>query len=128
MVIGHTKRDVSEWFLSQCGDKCVRKNISNAKKNITLCSPLPRTPAGLHKGMKQYIRDIMDDLNKAGDKDFIPVLPQAPTGGKTVYLDPPKQEPLPDDLSNQELSSDPQERVEQLDYQAQENEERETLG
>ncbi len=82
----------------------------------------------LYKGMKQYIRDIMDDLNQAGDKDFVPTLPQTPTGGKTVYLDPPKLEPLPDDLDNQDLSSDPQERVEQLDYQAQENEERETLG
>jgi hypothetical protein len=82
----------------------------------------------LYKSMKQYIRDIMDDLNQAGDKDFVPTLPQTPTGGKIVYLDPPKLEPLPDDLDNQDLSSDPQERVEQLDYQAQENEERETLG
>jgi hypothetical protein len=82
----------------------------------------------LHRGMKKYIRDIMDDLNKAGNKDFVPVLPQTPTGGKTVYLDPPKLEPDPQDLDNQELSSDPQQRVEQLDHQAQQNEERETLG
>ena len=95
---------------------------------ITLGRPLPRYLPDLHKDMKQYIRDIMDDLNKAGDKDFIPVPPQAPTGGKTVYLDPPKLEPVPEDLNNQELSSNPQERVEELDYQAQQNEERETLG
>jgi hypothetical protein len=78
--------------------------------------------------MKKYIRDIIDDLNKPGNKDFVPVLPQAPTGGKTVYLDPPKLEPDPQDLDNQDLSADPQQRVEQLDYQAQQNEERETLG
>jgi hypothetical protein len=87
-----------------------------------------RSPPDLDRGMKKYIRDIMDDLNQAGNKDFVPVLPQAPTGGKTVYLDPPKLEPDPQDLDNQDLSADPQERVEQLDYQAQENEERETLG
>ncbi len=78
--------------------------------------------------MKQYIRDIMQDLNKHGEQDFIPEIPQAPTGGTTVYLDPPKVEPVPEDLSNQELSSDKEERVEQLDYQAQKDEERQRLG
>jgi hypothetical protein len=105
-----------------------RKNISCVHKNITLGRSLLCYVPDLHKDMKQYIRDIMDDLNKDENKDFIPVLPQTPTGGKTVYLDPPRVETDPQDLSNQDLSSDPQERVEQLDYQAQENEERETLG
>jgi hypothetical protein len=77
--------------------------------------------------MKQYIRDIMDDLNNAGSKDFVPEIPQTPTGGKTVYLDPPKVAPDPADLDNQDLSSNKEEMVEQLDYQAQQDEERETL-
>jgi hypothetical protein len=77
--------------------------------------------------MKQYIRDIMQDLNKPGEQDFLPEIPQTPTGGKTVYLDPPKVEPVPEDLSNQNLSSDGEQRVEQLDYQAQQDQERQTL-
>ena len=77
--------------------------------------------------MKQYIRDIIDDLKKAGEEDFIPAIPQTPTDGKTVYLDPPPVVPTPEDLDNQNLSSDNEERVKQLDYQAQKNEVRETL-
>ena len=53
--------------------------------------------------MKQYIRDLLDDLK------------------------PKKQPPAPQDLDNQELSKDPEQRVRQLDYQAQKDEERETL-
>ena len=78
--------------------------------------------------MKQYIRDIMKDLHKPGEPDFVPEIPPTPAGGKTVYLDPPKVAPVPDDLDNQELSKDGEEKVEQLDYQAQKDEERETLG
>jgi hypothetical protein len=78
--------------------------------------------------MKKYIRDILDDLNKPGHKDFVPELPQTPTGGPTVSLDPPQVPLDPQDLDNQDLSPDPQKQVEQLDYQAQQNEERETLG
>ena len=115
-------------YLPSCGHARTRKNISCAHNNMRLFSCPSRHLLDLHRSMKQYIRDIMDDLNKAENKDFIPVLPQTPTGGKTIYLDPPKLEPLPEDLSNQDLSSDPQERVEQLDYQAQQNEERERLG
>ena len=77
--------------------------------------------------MKQYIRDILDDLNKAGEQDFVPEIPKTPAGGKTVYLDPPKAAPTPEDLDNQGLSTDNEERVKQLDYQAQKDEERETL-
>jgi hypothetical protein len=78
--------------------------------------------------MKQYIRDILNDLNREAHEDFVPEIPKAPTGGTTVYLDPPKSEPVPEDLNNQELSPDSEECVEQLDYQAQKDEERETLG
>ena len=77
--------------------------------------------------MKQYIRDIIDDLKKAGEEDFIPAIPPTPTDGKTVYLDPPPVAQTPEDLDNQNLSSDNEERVKQLDYQAQKNEVRETL-
>ncbi len=54
--------------------------------------------------MKKYIRAILDDLQ------------------------PKKQPPVAEDLDNQELSQDPQQRVRQLDYQAQKDEERETLS
>lgn len=78
--------------------------------------------------MKKYIREILDDLQPKKDgRDFIPPVAPSPTDGKTAYLNPPPEPPLPEDLNNQELSADPEERLEQLDYQAQENEERETL-
>jgi hypothetical protein len=77
--------------------------------------------------MKKYIREILDELHGKPNKDFIPPVPAAPGGGKTVYLDPPPAPVVPEDLDNQELSSDPAQRVKQLDYQAQKNEERETL-
>jgi hypothetical protein len=53
--------------------------------------------------MKKYIREILDEL-KVGARR------------KTA------EKPLPQDLSNQELSKDPEERVKQLDYQAQQSE------
>jgi len=52
--------------------------------------------------MKNYIRAMLADLKKKN---------------------PPP--PVPEDLSNQELSDDPLERVRQLDFQAQQDEERE---
>jgi len=55
--------------------------------------------------MKKYIRAILDDLIKR----------EKP------------QPPLPQDLNNQILSKDPSQRVRQLDFQAQQDEERETL-
>jgi len=60
-------------------------------------------------GMKKYIRQVLDDLNRKRTKDAPPLPPTVPT-----------------DLENVDLSSDPEERVRQLDFQAQENEERET--
>jgi len=64
--------------------------------------------------MKKYIRTMLDDLK---NKQTPPVLP--------IPLALPPT--IPDDLSNQELSSDPLQRTRQLDYQAQKDEERETL-
>jgi hypothetical protein len=122
------RRPLCAELLERCGDTHGQKNISCVSNNMSSGGATPRYGPDLHRGMKKYIRDIIDDLNKPGNKDFVPVLPQAPTGGKTVYLDPPKLEPDPQDLDNQDLSADPQQRVEQLDYQAQQNEERETLG
>ncbi len=57
--------------------------------------------------MKKYIRDLLDDLTKK--------------------LDPAPAPGVPADLDNQELSKSPEERVRQLDQQAQEAEEREAL-
>lgn len=78
--------------------------------------------------MKTFIREMLDDLRRdRGQKDFVPSVPPAPEGGKTTYLDPPPAPAVPEDLDNQDLSGNPEERVRQLDFQAQENEERETL-
>jgi hypothetical protein len=77
--------------------------------------------------MKTYIRQMIDDLKRQREKDRIPPVPSSPTDGKTAYLDPPPQEPVAEDLNNQILSGNPLELEEQLDFQAQENEERETL-
>jgi hypothetical protein len=57
--------------------------------------------------MKKYIRELLKDLTKKQD--------------------PPSPAPAPQDLNNQILSDNPEQRVRQLDYQAQEDEERETL-
>ncbi len=59
--------------------------------------------------MKKYVRAVLDDLkSKAGKKKQNLVVSQ--------------------DLANQTLSKDPQQKVRQLDYQAQKDEERETLS
>jgi hypothetical protein len=58
--------------------------------------------------MKKYIRALLDDLTKKQD--------------------PPPAGAVPEDLDNQELSKNPEQRVRQLDQQAQEDEERETLA
>jgi hypothetical protein len=78
--------------------------------------------------MKQYIRDILNDLKGGVPKDVIPEIPKVPTEGKTVYLNPPALEPAPEDLDNQILSNNAAERVKQLDYQAQESEQKQTIG
>jgi hypothetical protein len=65
--------------------------------------------------MKKYIRDMLNDLQRKRDKT-----------PSTIKLDQPPQPPLPGDLSNQILSDDPAERVRQLDFQAQQDEERQS--
>ena len=72
--------------------------------------------------MKKYIRDMIDDLQRKKDKDFIPTIPTASTKAVTTDLDPKPEAAMPDDLENQELSKGPLERVRQLDFQAQESE------
>jgi hypothetical protein len=63
--------------------------------------------------MKKYIRNMLDDLKKKRDrKDPLPA---------AVFQE------VPQDLENQDLSSNPEERVRQLDQQAQDDEVRETL-
>jgi len=64
-------------------------------------------------GMKKYIRNMLEDLKKKHDQKepVPPVVPQV----------------VPQDLENQDLSSDPEQRVRQLDQQAQDDEVRETL-
>lgn len=57
--------------------------------------------------MKKYVRAVLDDLKSKTNKKDIPVVPQ--------------------DLENQVLSQDPAQKVRQLDYQAQKDEERQTL-
>jgi hypothetical protein len=61
--------------------------------------------------MKKYIREMIDDLRKKNT---------------VIDLNPPPEPAMPDDLNNQILSKNPAEKVKQLDFQAQENEERET--
>ena len=63
--------------------------------------------------MKKYVRAVLDDLKSKAGKKQNPVVP-TPVASQ--------------DLENQTLSKDPKQRVRQLDYQAQKNEERETLS
>ena len=58
--------------------------------------------------MKKYVRAVLDDLKSKAGKKQDPATPQ--------------------DLENQTLSKDPAQKVRQLDYQAQKDEERETLS
>ena len=67
--------------------------------------------------MKKYVRAVLDDLKTKAGKKKNPVVP-APVVPSPV---------VPQDLENQVLSKDPQQKVRQLDYQAQQDEERETL-
>ena len=67
--------------------------------------------------MKKYIRDMIDDLRRKNEK--------TPAAPPEVSLDPPYEPPMPDDLENQILSNNSEERTRQLDFQAQQDEERE---
>ena len=77
--------------------------------------------------MKTYIREMLDDLRKK-HKDYVPPVPKPPADAPATSLDVAPQPPLPRDLENQILSTDPQERVRQLDFQAQQSEEEQTIG
>lgn len=75
--------------------------------------------------MKKFIREMIDDLQRKKNKDYVPPIPKSSTGGSVADLTPPPEPAMPDDLDNQELSNDPLERVRQLDFQAQLDQERE---
>jgi hypothetical protein len=68
---------------------------------------------GQRSGMKKYIREMIDDLKHSKVKGFVPAAPKAKKAAETA---------LPDDLSNQVLSKNAEEKVKQLDYQAQQSE------
>ncbi len=64
--------------------------------------------------MKKHIREMIEDLkHPKTNKDFVPPV---------VDLTPPPAPVVPDDLSNQVLSKNTEEKVKQLDYQAFESE------
>lgn len=95
-----------------------------------MCVAAPRRRAGPSSGMKKNIRAMLDDLHHKREKGFQPAIPKPSTKGPKTDQDAsiPNGSPdgsLPDDLENQELSHDPAEQARQLDFQAQENEERE---
>jgi hypothetical protein len=76
--------------------------------------------------MKKHIREMIDDLkHPKANKDFIPAVPKA-AQDPVMDLTPPPEAPVPDDLSNQVLSKNAEEKVKQLDYQAFQGERRQT--
>ena len=67
--------------------------------------------------MKKHIREILSDLKRtARPKKSVPA------------ASPAVPDVVPQDLNNQILSSDPAQRARQLDQQAQQSEERQTLS
>jgi len=68
--------------------------------------------------MRTYIREMIDDIRRKQSKKAKPPV---------MNLTPPPAPVLPKDLENQILSTDPAERVRQLDFQAQKQEEGEPL-
>src|SRR5271169_5768575 len=74
-------------------------------------------------GMKKYIREMIEDLKRPkGNKDFIPPVPKGAKENPVTELTPPPATVIPEDLSNQELSKNAEEKVKQLDYQGQQSE------
>jgi hypothetical protein len=63
--------------------------------------------------MKKYIREMIDDLKHSKGKGFVPAVVKGTKASEKA---------LPDDLSNQVLSTNAEERVKQLDYQVQQSE------
>jgi hypothetical protein len=79
--------------------------------------------SGPTSGMKKYIREMIDDLKRPKEnKEYIPPVPPGPKEDPVKELTPPPESALPNDLSNQILSQNDEERVKQLDYQAFESE------
>ena len=71
-------------------------------------------------GMKKYIREMIEDLKRSkANKDFIPPVPKGAKENPVTALTPPPEPAIAGDLSNQELSKNAEEKVKQLDYQAQ---------
>jgi hypothetical protein len=81
-----------------------------------------RREVGRRLGMKKYIREMINDLKNSKAKDFIPAVPKGSKENPVVDLTPPPGAAVPDDLSNQVLSKNAEEKVKQLDYQAFESE------
>ncbi|HTS74832.1 MAG TPA: hypothetical protein VMG40_01440 [Bryobacteraceae bacterium] len=73
--------------------------------------------------MRKYIREMIDDIRRKHPKDFTPPIPKpsAPTAEENLM--PAPVPTTPSDLENQVLSKNNLERVRQLDFQAQEQEE-----
>lgn len=78
--------------------------------------------------MKKYIREMLDDLRKKHHKDYVPPVPKPEPKAPTTDLAVPPEPPTPYDLENQILSKNPEERVRQFDFQAQQSEEEQTIG
>jgi hypothetical protein len=76
--------------------------------------------------MKTYIRQILQDLKRPNQPGYIPPIPKPSVDGPVLNMDAAPDAALPEDLSNQDLSADPLERVKQLDFQAQQAEERQS--
>lgn len=71
--------------------------------------------------MKKHIREMIEDLKNSKGKDFVPAAPAAKEDPMAL-MSPPPEAAVPDDLSNQVLSKNAEEKVKQLDYQAFESE------
>jgi hypothetical protein len=74
--------------------------------------------------MKKYIREMIDDLRGKSTKDYVPEIPKPSTQAPEIDLNATQDAVVPTDLENQELSDDQLERIRQLDFQAQQSEER----
>ena len=75
--------------------------------------------------MKKHIQAMLSGLRKTR-KDYTPPVSAPSTKAPVLNQDPSAPSSDPNDLSNQNLSDDPSERVRQLDYQAQRLEEKGT--
>lgn len=82
----------------------LQRNVTCRIATVSDSSCAARAGSEQAWSMKRYIREILKDLQS---KKPDPAVPQ--------------------DLDNQELSKDPEQKVRQLDYQAQKSEERQTL-